>query len=187
MNSNCKLKGDFVSFLYGKCVLVISAWQCKSECMVWTITNNDSSQPHQKTWNREMTMIDGSWLFTDFSRRVYLGHDQVITRGCCSLPELCTASKRLVLPCLLPLRNNLILSWSLWLSQANLHGQHQKASSEAIKGHTAFCRNHWQDNHGDKHVIFISMFIFVILHRANALNKNHQRFLSVIRIQISDL
>lgn len=25
VNPNCKLKGDFVSFLYGKCVLVISA------------------------------------------------------------------------------------------------------------------------------------------------------------------
>lgn len=73
VNSNCKLKGDFVSFLYGKCMHVISAWQCTSECMVWTITNNDSGRPHQKAWNKEMTMIDGSWLFTDFSRRVFLG------------------------------------------------------------------------------------------------------------------
>lgn len=72
VNPNCKLKGDFVSFLYGKCVLVISAWQYKNECMVWTITNNDSSQPHQKTWNKEVTMINGSWLLTEFSRKFFL-------------------------------------------------------------------------------------------------------------------
>lgn len=72
VNSNWKLKGDFVSFLYGKCVPVISAWQCRSECVLWTITNNDSRQPRQKTWHQELTMTGGSRLLTDLSRSAFL-------------------------------------------------------------------------------------------------------------------
>lgn len=34
VSPNCKLKGDFVSFLDGECAHVISAWQCKSGRMV---------------------------------------------------------------------------------------------------------------------------------------------------------
>lgn len=71
--NNCKLKGDFVSYSSGKCVLVISAWHYKNEDVVWTVTNNDTSQPHQETWNKGMTMIDGSYSFTDISRKVFDG------------------------------------------------------------------------------------------------------------------
>lgn len=71
--NNCKLKGDFVSYSSGKCVLVISAWHYKNEDVVWTVTNNDTSQPHQETWNKGMTMIDGSYSFTDISRKVFAG------------------------------------------------------------------------------------------------------------------
>lgn len=71
--NNCKLKGDFVSYSSGKCVLVISAWHYKNEDVAWTVTNNDTSQPHQETWNKGMTMIDGSYSFTDISRKVFDG------------------------------------------------------------------------------------------------------------------
>lgn len=71
--NNCKLKGDFVSYSSGKCVLVISAWHYKNEDVVWTVTNNDTSQPHQETWNKGMTMIDGSYSFTDISGKVFPG------------------------------------------------------------------------------------------------------------------
>lgn len=87
-----------------------------------------------------------------------------------------------VLPCLLPLRNNLIPSWSLWRNQANLHWMAKRmASSESMKGHRNFAeilnlKLLWQYIQGDKHVMCISMLIFIILYKTAALSKNHHRF-----------
>lgn len=189
VNPKCKLKGDFVSFLCGKCVLVISAWQCKRECMVWTITNNDSSHPHQKTWNKEMTMIDGSWLFTDFSRRAFLGTvkssgDAVPCLSCAQHAEdwpshaCCPTAQsgplnweaasflhgpsnwaKLIWMGRLPIQ---MRGWLLWkLSRAMLH------SAEILSRKLL-----WQYTQRDKRMMFSSMLIFIILSKTVALSKN---------------
>lgn len=83
---NWKLKGDFVSFLYGECAHVISAWQCKSGCMVWTVTSNDSSSASSGDM-RERN--DNDWWQLAVYRFLYKSFSWYSqgTRECCAQQE----------------------------------------------------------------------------------------------------